>query len=178
MLKLRNSFQSKDQFQGPIRKKPWYKDETELVAFQILVKTLEMWCLRVLFSQTIGSPKRLRVWGSQVLPIGLGKLKGIVYPLSQQKSMVEKNLSPRNTGVWFLPNRVNPKNFTGDPQKFWEYFYQQKLPVKNGRDRYRTKWKKAKDPQNSTGQSRLRKHSCRHILSFIKREGWLREWNQ
>ena len=30
------------------------KDETKGMAFEILVKTLEMGCLRVLFSQTLG----------------------------------------------------------------------------------------------------------------------------
>lgn len=133
----------------------------------MLVKTFEMWCLRVLVSHTTGSPKSLRVW-LKILSTGLWEIRRHCLSFVSAEAQVEKDLSPRNMWAWFLSNRVKPNKLHRRSTKVLRPFHQQKRQVWTERDRYGTKWKQVKGPQNSTGWKQAEKTQLQTHTMFHK----------
>lgn len=142
-----------------------------------------MWCLGVLFSQTMSSPKSLRVWLTDPFSRGLWEVKGHCLSfVSAEAQGRDRFISKKYVGVVFV--RVNPNKLHRRPTKVLRVFYQQKLPVwtdtvQNGnRSEIGQKGtnmvqngNRSKVPKILLAGSRLRKLSCRHILSFMKKKG-------
>lgn len=77
-----------------------------------------MWCLGVLFSQTMASPKSLRVWLTDPFSRGLWEVKGHCLSFVSAEAQGRSGfIAKKYVGVFFCLTESIPTSIIGDPQK-------------------------------------------------------------